>query len=117
MSSPPEQPKPPPLPVTPVPGSRLEQLVASYETLKARRDEAAAAFDDCAAAIKAEVRAAFPAEVAFAIAGSPHWPALRLTWSRPWRLDSKRMRREDPQLYVRYAVRRPEGQWDLREAT
>lgn len=117
MSPLPEDPVAFPLTVTPVPGSRLEQLVSAYETLKARRDEAREALETCSDAIKAEVRGAYPGQKSFIITGSPHWPALRLTWSRPWRLDSRRMKAEAPRLYVQFAVRSDEGQWDLRVAS
>lgn len=112
----PDEPKPPPLTVTPPPGSRLEQLVSMYETLAARKKEAEEALKACSDAIKAEVCGAYPGTRAFFIAGSPHWPPLRLTWSQPWRVDSRRLKKEAPRLYVAFAVRSDEGQWDLRVA-
>ena len=101
------------VPVLAHPGTRLEQLLASYESLKAARDEASDRFDALTDAIKAELTATVPKGTeAISLGGSPALPRLRMTWTRPWRFDSKRFRAEHPRLYVQYE--RQGGHWDLR---
>lgn len=105
---------PVPVPVLAQPGTRLDQLLASYETLKAEAAEAVSRYEALTDAIKAELAASAPAGTeAMILAGSPGLPQLRMTWKRPWRFDAKRFRAEHPRLYVRYEVRG--GHWDLRQ--
>lgn len=109
----PEQP-PVPLRVVPVPGSRLEQLVGRYELLKARAQAAKDEFEACTDGIKAEVTGAYPGQASFVIAGSPHWPALKLNGSFPWRLNTKLLKEAEPRTYVRFAERSQNIRWELR---
>jgi hypothetical protein len=107
-------PPPPPLVVTPAPGSRLEQLLAQREAAMLAAEaakERAATIND---AIKAELTAAYPGRPSFAISGVPGCPALRLFWKEEWRVDVKRMKREDPVTYAMWAKKG--GHWELRKA-
>lgn len=93
-------------------GSKLEQLHARYYALKAERDAAAEAFDAVAAEIKSELgtRAAETDATKVQLiskAGAP----LRLTYSESWRVDSTRLKREDPETYVKWAKK--SGSWSL----
>lgn len=95
------------------PGSRLEQLQASYESAKAARDEAVARFDALTGAIKAELASASQGNATdIILSGGPALPQLRMVWKAPYRFDAKRFRAEHPDIYVRYEVRG--GHWDLR---
>ena len=81
MNAPPAPAQPFTIPqVTPAPGSRLEQLMAMRETAQASLAAAKSRADAVEASIKTEAAAAFPGILAVDIAGSPHWPALRLRW-------------------------------------
>lgn len=96
------------------PGSRLEQLLASYETEKASAADAAARFKAVTDALKAELSAAFPGQKDVVAAGAPNLPKLRLSWRTSWRLDTDKFKAEQPVLYVKYS--KPSGHWELREA-
>lgn len=98
--------------ITAQPGSRLEQLIASYGPLRAAAEEAAAHFEACKEAIKTEATAA-GTSADYVVTGSPGLPALRVAYRRGWRLDTKRLKEEEPETYVRYAVET--GRWELRE--
>lgn len=92
-------------------GTRLEQLQAAYAEAKARADEAAAQLKAITDAIKLELTQAAPEEQRIELRG-PAGPALRLTWSESWRLDSKRLKVDQPETWVRYAKK--SGSWTLR---
>lgn len=114
MTSPQEQPKPPSFTVTAQPGSRLEELLASYEPAKAAAEEAAERFRAVTDAIKAETAAACPDGTTRAsLAGAPGLPRLKMTWLTPWRFDSKRFREEQPAMYVKYE--KQGGFWEIRQ--
>ena len=100
------------LPVTVAPGSRLEDLMARYDMLKAEYEEAKARWEELTGAIKAEGTAASPGATAMTLAGPPGMPALSLTYVESWRLDSKRLKEEDPRTYVQYAKKT--AHWELR---
>jgi hypothetical protein len=96
------------------PGSRLEQLLASYESAKAAADEAKTRFEGLAEAIKAELAAQVPAGAGdILLSGPPSMPRLRMSWKSPYRFDVKRFRAENPVMYVRYETRG--GHWELRQ--
>lgn len=96
--------------VRPETGSRLEQLHAEYESAKAAADEAAARLKSITDAIKAELTEAAPGAGRLQLL-SPHGPALGLTYTESWRIDTPRLKRENPELYVAYAVK--SGSWRL----
>lgn len=107
-------PEPPAALVAAPPNSRLEQLQAMYPDLKARADAAAKAFKDCTDAIKLELTTAAPGQSRVDLAGGAHGPALALTYAESWRIDSGRLKAEQPALYVTYAKKG--GSWSLRVA-
>lgn len=98
--------------VQPQPGSRLEQLQAVYADAKARADEASAQLKAITDAIKTELTALAPIGETRIALQSEAGPRLRLTYSEAWRLDSKRLKAEVPETWVRYAKK--SGSWTLR---
>lgn len=113
-----KQEKASPVAVRAEPDSRLEQLLAQHDVLKAAADEAAARFKAVADAIKVEAQTAAydaerdhsPTEINIT---SPYLDApLRLSYVERWTLDAKRMKAEDPATYVTYA--RKSGSWVLK---
>jgi hypothetical protein len=103
--------EPKPAQVTPQAGTRLEQLHALYEEAKARKDEAEKALKAITDGIKSEVFSQLPEGATAATIAGQAGPPLAMTYVESWRLDSKRMKSEDPELYVRYAVK--SGTWKL----
>lgn len=101
-----------PVTVTPQAGTRLEQLHAAYADAKAAADDAAAKLKAVTDAIKVELTQAAPeGERKIELAGQAG-PVLRLTYSESWRLDSKRLKAEHPETWVRYAKK--SGSWTLK---
>ena len=98
--------------VTAAPGSRLGELLGAYGTAKADAEEAAARFKSVTDALKAELSAARPGAESIVLSGAPNLPALRLAWRRSWRLNTGRLREEQPYMYVRYSEE--SGHWELR---
>lgn len=107
-----EQERPPRLAVTAPAGSRLEELLAAYESVKASAEEAASRFKTLTDAVKAELSAAHPGATDMVLTGAPGLPALRLAWVESWRLAAKRLKEDDPHTYVKYAEKN--GHWELR---
>lgn len=108
------QPEAPAVQVTAPPDSRLEQLQAMYPDLKARADAAAKALKDCIDAIKLELVTAAPNQARIDLVGGAHGPPLQLTYAESWRIDSTRLKAENPTMYVAYAKK--SGSWSLRLA-
>jgi hypothetical protein len=101
------------VPVTAQPGSRLEELLASYEPLKAAAEEAASRFKAVTDALKAELPALAPeGTTAITLSGAPGLPVLHQTWVSSWKFDVKQLKADDPVTYVRYASKG--GHWELR---
>jgi hypothetical protein len=94
------------------PGSRLEQLLAQYDTAKAESEEAVARFKAITTALKAEASAMCPGAEDIALSGAPSLPRLRLSWRRPWRFNTDKFKEEQPYLYVKYSEQG--GHWELR---
>lgn len=94
------------------PGSRLEDLLATYAHLKPQADEAASRLKAVTDAIKVELTTAVPDAPRIDVAHEALPQALRLSYVESWTLDSKRMKAEDPATYVRFA--RKGGSWQLR---
>lgn len=107
-----QQPAPGPVVATAAPGSRLEQLLAQYETAKAAAEEATHRFEAITLAIKGELTGEHPNQPLIMLSGAPGLPHLVLRWRSAWRLDSKRLKAELPETYVQYAVQG--GNWELR---
>lgn len=103
-----------PIPVqaTVEPGSRLEGLLAAYAELKPAADEAAARLKTVADALKVELTARHPGAPQVEVAHEALAAPLRLTYVESWRLDTKRLKAENPETYVRYATKG--GSWQLR---
>jgi hypothetical protein len=94
------------------PGSRLEDLLATYAHLKPQADEVASRLKAVTDAIKVELTNAVPGALKVDVAHEALTQPLRLSWIEKWDLDSKRMKAEDPATYVRWA--RKGGSWQLR---
>lgn len=111
-----EQPtEPPPFAVVPGPEDRLAALHAQYADAKAAKDAADEHYKAITDAIKAELlkaaAAADPTNTRVELR-SAYGPALRLTNSRPWRVDTNRLKAEQPYIYAAYA--KQGDQWSLR---
>lgn len=104
--------EPEPLTVTADPDSRLAQLQAIYAERKAAADAASKELKAVIDAIKLELTSLDSDERRFELTGTATAPALRLTYIESWRLDSTRMKQQDPETYVRYAKK--SGSWTLK---
>jgi hypothetical protein len=89
---------------------RLDQLHAAYAAAKAANDEAAEQLKVITDAIKSELQSAAPDSQRIALNG-PSGPTLLLTYTESWRVDAKKLKREDPETYVRFATKG--GSWRL----
>src|SRR5690348_12182910 len=89
--------------ITPLPGSLLEDLLSQEHAAEAAAKEAADRLKSTRDQIKAELTQAHPGIGLFRIAGSPHRPAKNLTWVSTVRLNTKRLKAEQPEVYVEYA--------------
>jgi hypothetical protein len=94
------------------PGSRLEDLLAMYAYLKPAADETADRLKSVTDAIKAELAAVAPGAAQVEVSHEVLAQPLRLSYVESWRLDTKRLKAEDPGVYVRYAIK--SGSWQLR---
>lgn len=100
----------PPVIVEPPAESRLAQLHAAYPAAKAAADEAAATLKAITDAIKLELTQAAPDEERVTLRGDG--PTLALTYAERWTIDSRKLKAEDPETYVRYAKKG--GSWTLK---
>lgn len=101
------------------PDSKLGRLCAAYSMAKPRADEAAKQLEQIVDAIKVELANATTAGPELAttvdlVADVLERP-LRLHRKESWYLDAKRMKTEDPLLYVTWAKKRVV--WELRQVT
>lgn len=92
-------------------GSRLEQLQAAYPAAKAEADEAAARLKAITDGIKLELTQSAPEERRIVLASSGASPAMHLTYTESWRVDTRKLKTEAPETYVQYAVK--SGSWRL----
>lgn len=97
-------------------GSRLAQLLDAYPDAKAAADEAAAQLKAVTDGIKFEAgqAAAGQPKVTICPPGGSAAPKLELDYRESWRIDSKKLKAEDPETYVRYAKK--SGAWYLNVA-
>lgn len=103
-----------PVAVQPRKGSKLEALHARYFELKEARNAAVEAFDAVAAEIKSELGTKASEAAATKVElQSPAGRPLRLIYAESWRVDSTRLKREDPHTYVKWAKK--SGSWSLTE--
>jgi hypothetical protein len=105
--------EPPPPVVTPEPGTELERLLSQRELAQAQVQEAEDSLKSINDGIKRELTTAFQGTRVIIIRGSQHWPTLRLRWVTPRRVNSDRLKSEQPALVDAY---REWGTpyWDLR---
>ncbi|MGH3717015.1 MAG: hypothetical protein ACRDT4_26680 [Micromonosporaceae bacterium] len=101
-------------PVTPKPGSRLDQLAALYDDARAAAEAADAHLKMVTDGIKAELSAAVTTE-RVELASSGLQQPLRMKAVTSWRIDTKRLKAEQPETYVRYA--KQSTYWDLRRVS
>jgi hypothetical protein len=105
-------PRPAPFRLVPQPGSRLYELQALLEAARAAAAEAEARAKAVADGIKAEaVAQAPPGTESVIIAGRPGVREWCCHYVRSWRLNSKRVKAEQPVLYAAYAVE--SGTWKV----
>lgn len=87
--------------VTPERGSRLAQLAADYELAKAEAEESKARFEELKNELKAELRGVHPEADRIELTSVP----VPLTVKRvvAWKIDSKLLKAERPEVWVSYA--------------
>lgn len=101
----PQTPKPAPALVKPSAGSRLETLAAAYRDAKQANDDTAARLVEIKDAIKIEMANAAPNAEDITLWTPVLDKPLRLHQvAGAWRVDTKRMKKEAPALYVEWAV-------------
>ncbi|SOD72760.1 hypothetical protein SAMN05892883_2104 [Jatrophihabitans sp. GAS493] len=89
--------------VTPDINSRLDQLLLSYDEAKRDADEAKKRVEEITNGIKFELAQARPGEAEIVVT-SPHLARpLKMQAIESWRIDSTRLKAENPALYVTYA--------------
>lgn len=95
--------------------SRLEALLATYETVKARRDEAAAAYDDLTSGILAELREldSAPDIKVYEIQATRMWPALAYGYQQTPYLPAPKVRAHIPAVWD--AFKQYKESWVLRK--
>lgn len=108
-------PEAPPFAVQADATDRLAQLHAAYDDARAAYDEASSRFEAIKAGIKAELANLAPEDRTRITLTGPAGPALGLTYSESWRIDSRKLKREEPETYVRFAAK--SGSWTLRTLT
>lgn len=89
---------------------KLAQLHALYAERKAAADEATKQLKAVTDAIKIELTTAAPGQTRIELVGK-NGPPLGLSYVETWRLDSTRLKREQPETYVLYA--KQSGSWRL----
>jgi hypothetical protein len=107
-----QQPAPETIAIRAEPASRLEALAAAYLDAKPVADAATARLKEITDAIKAELAAAAPGAVKVDLISGVLATPLRLQAKTGWRLDTKRLKAEAPETYVRYAVQTTA--WELK---
>lgn len=110
MSAPTEP--PPAAVVEPTPDTRLAQLADAYTSAKAAADEADAHLKTITDAIKIELITAAPGSNRIDLKSPSLAAPLRMQSRTSWKLDTARLKAEDPETYVRYA--RQSSYWELR---
>lgn len=96
-------------------GGRLEQLAEAYAVAKPAADAAAAHLEMLTDAIKLELTMAAPGAEQVDFTAPALEVPLRLSARTSWRLDTKRLKAEVPEVYVRYA--KQSSYWDLRSVS
>lgn len=91
--------------ISPESGSRLDDLVARYEQAKAAYDAAAERYGEIRDAIKAELLEQADGATRLQLNSTYLTKPLRLVSREQWRLDTKTLKRQAPEVYVRFAVK------------
>lgn len=116
MTAPELPPPPAPVPViSPAAGSKLEQLAAEYAIAHPAAAAAKKRLDDIVTAIKVELTNAAPGQRTVDFTSDELPKPLRLNAVTSWQLDTKKLKADDPALYVRYA--RQSTKWELRQVS
>ncbi len=98
--------------VRPEPESRLDQLTARYDLVKAEEKAAKAAAEEITAAIKAELARLHPGATEILLTG-PHLAApLQMQAVERWTFDAKGCKATHPAIYAAFARR--STSWPLR---
>jgi hypothetical protein len=100
--------------VEPTPDSRLDGLLARYESLKAAAEEANERFEACKDAIKAEISGQHPEARRVVIKSGALNAPLELVAVEQMRLDTKKFKAENPLQYCAYTYK--STSWQLRKA-
>lgn len=111
----PTTPEPGAFAVEPAAETRLAQLHAAYADAKAAADAAAERLKTITDGIKAELAALAPEGTTRVDLGGAFGPTLRLAYAERVTFDSRKLKIDDPELYVRYA--KFGGAWSLRAVT
>lgn len=101
----------PPVQIVPRGDSKLAQLHAMYAGAKANADAAAEELKTITTAIKAELAQAAPGQPKVDLIGQG-LPPLGLRHVETWRVDTRKLKAQDPETYVRYAKK--SESWALR---
>lgn len=83
--------------------SRLDQLAALYDEKHAAKEAAEKELKAVTDAIKVELTQQAPGETSIDLVSDALQRPLRLLAVTSWRLNSSKMKAEEPELYVRYA--------------
>lgn len=98
--------------VRPEPESRLDQLTARYDQVKAQEMEAKKEAEEITSAIKAELARLHPGQTEILLS-SPHLAApLQMQAVSSWRFDSTRCKATYPEIYAAFA--KQSTSWTLR---
>lgn len=90
--------------VQPEADSRLEALVAQYDQAYAASKAATDALKTITDGIKAELAKAAPDQTSIDLTSPLLAKPLRMSAVTSWRIDAKKLKAEQPALYVTYAV-------------
>lgn len=92
--------------------SRLEQLAAQYDLAKAEKDKAEEALKAITDAIKLELTNAAPGATSVDLHSDQLTRPLRLQAISSWRINTEKLKSEQPLIYASYA--KPSVAWQLR---
>lgn len=102
------------VPIAATASVRLAQLHASYDEAQANYDAASSHLDAIKTGIKAELAQLAPEGSTKIALNGTDGPPLTLTYAESWRVDSRKLKTEDPETYVRFAKK--SGSWTLKAA-
>jgi hypothetical protein len=96
-------PKPPPFRITATSGSELDELIAQRDMAKARAAEAKEIADTLDARVKSYLSRLLPrGATEIEVAAGEHRPGIRMSFRRQRRLDTDRLKTEQPAIYNAY---------------